>query len=645
LAILLGGGLALPRAVTAHSLLQSSNPAAGSTVAVAPPAVTLVFGEAPDPSLSTVKVLDTSGQDVAAGPAVGVAGHPEQLQVPLGTLPSGVYTVAWRTVSKVDGHTTAGSFAFGVGVSPSTDTTQTTGGTTSPNGSVGDTLSRFLMYLGLFGMLGAAFVGFAVHPRPPRVLIRLGAVSWALFGIGTVGVVAFQVVDAGTGLGNMLGSSLGVGVVARGLSIAVTGAAVLVAVRQPLQRRWIFATIGAAAAASMLVDVLNGHAAAGDQPLVDIGLQWTHIMASGLWMGGLAALLLSVTGTTDAAKEHAVRRFSRWAGFALGATAITGFLRALGEVQTVDALLGTDFGRLVLVKSLGLLGLAGLGAFNHFVSVPAAVRTLRPLRLVGRVELSAGAMVLLATGLLVNLAPPSSRAASEPQPKSTLSVVGADFGTTIRASLTVTPGTPGLNQFAVAVTDYDTGDPVSVRGVTLRFDPASASGVGRSRLELKGTGPGEFSASGGNLSLDDIWNITAVISETSGAVEIPLAIATSLADQVVDTNAIPGAPTIFTAHLPRGTSLQVYLDPGRAGANELHATFFDASANELPVQTANVLVTAAGVEGAIEVPRQLEPGHFVLDLRVNEGPLVADVAGAAPDGTFLHGHFEIPLQP
>jgi copper transport protein len=645
-AIMLGGAFALPRATGAHSLLQSSDPAAGSTVPVAPAVVVLIFGEAPDPALSVVKVLDTSGQEVASGPAVGVAGHPEQLEVPLGTLPDGVYTVAWRTVSTVDGHTTAGSFAFGVGV-PVADAEQGAGQPTSPNGSVGDTLARFLMYLGLLGLLGAAFVGVAIHPRGFGTLGRFAIGAWITLVAGTSGVIAFQAIDAGTDIGSMLQSSLGLGMISRAVAAVVMGIAVAISllVANARWRRIACGVLAATAAGGMLIDVVNGHPAAGAQPLLAIGLQWVHIVASGLWMGGLAALLVSVRGQLDVEKARAVRRFSLWAGFALAAIAATGLLRAIGEVGTLGALVDTDYGRLVVVKSGGLGVLALLGTFNHFVSVPAAVRSLRPLRLVGRAEVTIGAGVLLATGLLVNLAPPASVAAT-PATQPALTASGSDFGTTVRVQMTVTPGSAGINDFEVTVADYDTGEPLAdATGVTLRFKPSLVTGVGGSTLRLDANGPGRFSASGGNLSLDGIWNVTAVVAGASGSVEVPLPVATVITGQAIDANAIPDAPTIYTAHLAAGVTLQVYLDPGTAGANELHATFFDSAGNELPVQTASILVTPAGQPGVISVPRQLEPGHFVLDLSISADGIGADVVGISPDGPLIHAHVDIPLLP
>jgi len=216
----------------------------------------------------------------------------------------------------------------------------------------------------------------------------------------------------------------------------------------------------------------------------------------------------------------------------------------------------------------------------------------------------------------------------------------------VKVRLAVVPGAAGFNQFTAVVTDYDTGAPAAATAVSLRFTIASGgTSVGSSTLALQPGAAGTFGAGGGNLSLDGIWQVTAVVTSQARTVEVPLVVSTRPVGVTVDANVIPGAPTIYTAHLAGGQSIQVYLDPQQPGPNELHATFFDASGNELPVQTATMATATADGNGAILNPRQLEPGHFVADTTVAAGRLGADVAGPAPDGTVLHAHIDFSVQP
>ncbi len=467
--------------VDGHALLQHSDPAAGATVASAPPIITLTFGEAPDPRLSSARVLSASGKNVAAGPAVAVAGSPNELQVPLPHLDEGVYTVAWRTVSEVDGHTAVGSFAFGVGVDPgAAGTASTTGATTSPSAAPPNSLARFLLLAGLVVLFGTGFVGWFVHPRPPRSLLRLAALGWLMFAVGTVGVIGFQISDAGADPLTFLGTALGAWDVGRLVTVAAAAIAVGVATWRRTSVRAGMAVVTVAAAAAMLVEVLTGHAAAAGLVSLQVLAQLVHLLAVGLWMGGLVALLLSVRGETSEDKAIAVRRFSRWAGVWLVALAASGAIRAVNELGTLDALTSTDFGRLLIVKTSFFAALGLLGALNHFWSVPAAVRTLGRLRRVGRLEIGIAIMTLVVTGFLVNLAPPASSAAAAPAPPQPLIAAGHDAGTSVRVRLVVTPGGAGINDFSAAVTDFDSGAPVDGIGP----EPALPPRLGQRRRRL-----------------------------------------------------------------------------------------------------------------------------------------------------------------
>jgi copper transport protein len=630
-----------PGDAAAHALLLSSKPAAGSTVGTAPTMVELTFGEAPDPKLSSAKVLDASGSNHASGPVAPAAGKPATLDVPVGPLADGVYTVSWRTVSSVDGHVAAGSFAFGVGVAVTAAGPSGPSAGTSPSASPIADAARWLLYLGLVGLFGAAFFGLAIDPNVPRSATRLAGGGWFVASVGALGVTAAQWSDAGGDVGALLGTSIGMSGIVRLVAVAGTGVLTGLLVRRspPIDRR-LFALVAIGAGAAMYVDVATGHAAAGTLVPLQVVAQWLHLAAVGLWMGGLTALLLTMRGLPSDEKAGIARRYATWAGIGLATVALTGVIRAVSEIATLDALVSTDYGRLVLIKS-GLLGfLAVLGAANHYINVPAAARKLTGLRRTGSVELTLGLVVLALSAVLVNLAPPVSSAGTPT--RATLAPIiagGHDFGTTVKLRLVVSPGTPGFNKFEASVTDFDTAAPVAATSVSLRFAIASSVGVGGSTLALQPGGPGSFSASGGNLSLDGIWNIIATVAGPSGSVEVPLVASTVLAPQPVDGDGTPLAPA--TVHLADRTSVQVYLDPAAPGANELHATFFDAAGKELPVPTATMAVLAQDGSGFIAASRQLEPGHFVADVQLAGGPIAVDIVGNGATGGVIHAHLVI----
>ncbi|MGZ6214216.1 MAG: hypothetical protein ACXWMG_04615, partial [Candidatus Limnocylindria bacterium] len=139
--------------------------------------------------------------------------------------------------------------------------------------------------------------------------------------------------------------------------------------------------------------------------------------------------------------------------------------------------------------------------------------------------------------------------------------------------------------------------------------------------------------------------ITATVAGPNGSVEVPLVVATQVAAEPVDVMATPGAPTIYTVHLPGQSTVQIYLDPGTPGQNEMHVTFFDAAGSELPVPTATIAMTQGDGVATILSPRELEPGHFAADLRAAAGQVALDVIGQVQGSNPMHAHLEFEVKP
>ncbi len=102
-------------AAHAHANLLQSTPEANARLDRAPVLVELFFSEPIEAGFSAIQVLDTSGKRVDNDDATVDPGNPIRLTVTLRSLPAGIYTVSWRTLSSVDSHVTTGAFPFAVG--------------------------------------------------------------------------------------------------------------------------------------------------------------------------------------------------------------------------------------------------------------------------------------------------------------------------------------------------------------------------------------------------------------------------------------------------------------------------------------------------------------------------------------------------
>jgi copper transport protein len=297
-AVLLAGVallLAAP-AASAHAVLRSSDPASGASLSKPPQRVTLSFTEPPDLTLSSVHVLDSTGKAVESGKARAVPGNQLALEVPLGQLGNGAYTVSWRTVSRADGHLTNGSFAFGVGVQASGSQGGGTAATAaSPPPSVVGVAGRWALDWGLILIVGAVASGLLVFRRrasgPPLPLLG-GAL--ALAAAGLLAMIFAERSRVGVSLGALLGTSTGGKLVNQAVVLAIT-ALVLGAVWRWPRRTELLGLLGVGAAATMLVHVAGGHAS-GERSLtgLNIVVQWAHLLAVGVWVGGFLWLLLGL---------------------------------------------------------------------------------------------------------------------------------------------------------------------------------------------------------------------------------------------------------------------------------------------------------------------------------------------------------------
>jgi copper transport protein len=657
--------LASGTATQAHAVLRSSDPADGASLDRAPRQVTLTFTERPEPRLSTVQVLDADGRPVQAGKAGPVPGQPFQLQVPLGALPDGTYTVAWRTVSRDDGHVSGGSFAFGVGVAAPAAGTQGAAGpeATTPPPSPLATAGRWLLYCGLALLLGATVTGLVVYdrqlPAGGRPLLLVGA---GLAVVGLVARVAAERAVVGASLADLLASDTGRNLawLAAGVLASATAAGLLAArIRQPdgpdreavadagqarpsggVGRGWL-AAVGLTAAAAMGLQVLAGHAAApsGLRP-VNLVAQWLHLLAAGVWAGGLVWLLTGLlshprtpsqsgAASRDATVDRvqAVIRFSRLALPVVAVLAVTGLNRALDLAGGWSGLTRTGFGRVLGLKLLLFAGLLVLAARNRYRLLPALTGPqgrLGALRRSVTAEIGLVAAVLLAAALLTQLPPGKFALATttaRPSPPANVQVQGSDVTTSVRLALTATPGTAGPNRFMAKVIDYDSGQPYPAQRVALRFALPDRPEISGAILELTRSSDGSWQATGSQLSIDGRWSITALVQGQGAAVTVPLQLRTRTVEPKVTVSRAPGQPDLYTITAPSGGTVQAYVDPGRPGPNTVHFTFFTKSGSEQPIDGANATMTnSLGKRQSIDL-QLLTAGHFAANLNLPTGPV------------------------
>ena len=156
------------RAVSAHALLVHSLPEANAVLSKAPSAIDLWFTEALEPGFSGVRLFDSSGREIIGGTVSMDGSDDTHMTLPLDPLDPGIYTVAWQSLSKADGHEFSGSFPFTV-LNPDRSrpsTGQAAVGIAAQENlpSPGEWLARWLLLLGSAILFGISISQLVIMP-------------------------------------------------------------------------------------------------------------------------------------------------------------------------------------------------------------------------------------------------------------------------------------------------------------------------------------------------------------------------------------------------------------------------------------------------------------------------------------------------
>jgi copper transport protein len=547
------------RGVAAHANYERSDPPANAILEKSPTQIRVWFSEEPETRFSELQVLDATRRRVDQGSVTPVPGDARALDVGVqDNLAPGTYTVTWKTVSAVDGHTARGAFPFTVGLDqtpaamvlpPGADLAGTPATPWAVTSRWLSLLTAVLLagaFLFLPFILGSALRAIAHGEdaagataawgagRRRGLQVAVGAaVAGLVVGVYALLVQAGSAADVapweafGAPLATILGTRYSLIWAARMLAIAVLGALAWYLQRPGITARHRGWWAGLAPGAVLLfTQSLNSHGAAAQQwTAVAIAMDWAHLVGTAIWIGGLAQLIvvlpaaLRALGGASGGRLLAavIPRFSVWAMVAVGALVITGLYQTWLEVGGPDALTATPYGQTLLVKIALLLPLLALGGANLLVFSPrvakaaergsrAALERLggleRAFRLAVLAEVTLGVVILGVVGLLTSLEP--ARDAIREQ-----GVVQTTQVDDLRAVVRVAPGEAGLNTFDVALSQG--GQPVAdAQRVTLRVTHQQMD-MGASDLQLAPEGDGHYRAMGGTLSMSGAWDVQVIV--------------------------------------------------------------------------------------------------------------------------------------
>ncbi len=549
LAGLLATGCLTVPAAQAHLALVGSQPADATSLTSVPRQVTLRFDETVSPRFRKVELIDARGRRVGGTSVTAAPGGRElTLHLPAG-LRRGPYEVTWEALSKNDGHVTGGALVLGLGAAagPVVRPAPASGASTA------DSVLRWIWLACLLAVIGVA--GFALVVRslrvPPAVerpriqaLSRVALVVAPAAGIACVIGVAVLLREAASVPGDgslaanaatLLGERWGL----LWLAAEVLFAALILLglrVRRVPTAGGAWALVAGAALALSAVHVAAGHAANLERPAAHVAAGAVHLVAAGLWLGGVAAFAVALwpragMERTDAARlARAVRGpFGALAGCALLIAVITGLVAVGAQVASVDALLTTNYGEGLLAKS-ALMAAAGIvGLVNMVFLLRGGDRVARGgvARLMA-IEVALGLGALLAVAEMTASAPP--RGAEFAAPRPVRPPVVADQVGDLLVAATARPNRAGTNVITVSTTTTRRFNGAPVTGVSIVLRP-QAGGAARA-VALTATAPGRWTA-GAQLPSAGRWTMAVRVRRRAGTVTAPLAWRVEPADLVL----------------------------------------------------------------------------------------------------------------
>jgi len=443
--VLAGLVLALPQAAWAHAALLRTDPQASGTIPSSPAQVTLTFDEAVAPRFAVISVTDARGEQETTGSPAALPSDPDTIAVPVRHVPEGWYLVYWRVIS-ADGHPVRGAFTFAVGPNPGPAPQFVIPSLSESAATPQLVVTRWLVFLSMMIAVGL-FSLRAVIARPAaRVagapLRSLSAATAVALAAALVAIPVYVLAataefaqrpfyDLAATVPVVRDSNLGRAFsdleVVLVLFAVAAGALLLVDDGRRRQRSVaaLLALAGAflAAGAATAVPGLAGHAAQTSPAALSLALDWMHVTAGAVWLGGLVGLVILGVRTPAGARVDVlglvVPRFSRTGLACVLLLIASGVGASIVHLPTVSSLWGTSYGQAILAKVALLACALVAGGINYARTTPrlAAARErhdrglgesgARLLRRTVRAEVLLVSATVLAAMVLSSLPPPA----------------------------------------------------------------------------------------------------------------------------------------------------------------------------------------------------------------------------------------------
>ncbi len=511
----------------AHAALVRSDPADNSILAQSPHEVRLWFNEAISAEFSTARVLDINGKQVQILGLHRDDSDHELLILALPDLEPGVYSINWNVLSESDGHTTQGLVVFGVGEEADLGAAAST--KTQDSVPPVEAALRWLNFGLLAALVGVSAILLLVltwqHSSPPIwgmiAEARQRMLSWAIYA-GVSGALVWFALFAWQVFSLRTTVPENVSIIQIAIQLLVrTRWGILWVIRQAayLGIIWSFRSwrisenelidklspragdrlreMGYApsltvflAMVLVILQALNGHSASVTPNTgLAIIVDFFHLLGASFWIGGLLALVIGLLPIVRRREDNfSVLVRAGWGNFgplaALSVAVIiaTGLYNTGRQVATVDALISSLYGWVLLSKVAIMVGVGLIGLLNSMMLHPKLAAPLgrilgkpsgwtpvplRRLPTLVLVEAASGVFIFLAVGILTS-APPARGPEYPTSADQQLETVHQNIDDLL-VTFSAKPNLPGQNVFSIRAASSRRPPPAETLRVIVHF--------------------------------------------------------------------------------------------------------------------------------------------------------------------------------
>jgi copper transport protein len=520
-----------------HAALIETVPADRAVMADSPSTILLRFNEAVQPI--ALRIVDSAGRQVAADARIEAVDG--DLRIVLSApLPDGAYVLSYRITSE-DSHPVRGAFLFAVGQEPDA-WREPAPKADSPYWAAANAINRALHLAGLLMLAGGVlflliFPGERLANRRALAPLLTGCAALAgATALLTFGLQGAMLADAA--FADVLrpalwclgyASTRGTAAIAALLSVALLLTAVRLGTHKRAQR--LFGPVAIAALLCCIGGfVLSGHVATAQPRWLTMPALFLHVAIAGAWIGSFAPLLRSLERGNKGTLPT-IQRFSRAMTFGLPILILCGLAISAVQLQDFDALAGSRYGTILLIKLALVAALIGIAADNKFRLTPklGIVAFAKPaLRRAITCEIVLGLAILAVTALLSQTIPPRS----EGQHADHDHVAALPGYSTVvmsrgrMAFINVDPAAAGRNRLDVRLSN-DNGQPFSPLEASVELSNEIA-GIEPMRRRLEKSGDGHYALTGPDFAIGGSWRVKIDVlvndyEQLSFAAAIPIA--------------------------------------------------------------------------------------------------------------------------